>query len=40
MIYVSHHAGEMKRMARSVVRLSEGKVVAVGGVEIVPGDVI
>ena len=38
MIYVSHHPDEIRRLARSVVRLSEGKVVAAGGVEIIPGD--
>jgi molybdate transport system ATP-binding protein len=31
MVYVSHHADELRRMATSVVRLEAGRVVAVGG---------
>jgi molybdate transport system ATP-binding protein len=34
MIYVSHHAAELRRMATSVVRLEAGQVVAVGGKEL------
>jgi molybdate transport system ATP-binding protein len=34
MIYVSHHAGELRRLARSVVRLDAGRVTAVGGLEL------
>jgi molybdate transport system ATP-binding protein len=34
MIYVSHHAGELKRIATTVVRIDGGKVLAVGGVEL------
>jgi molybdate transport system ATP-binding protein len=34
MIYVSHDATEVKRIATRVVRLEAGRVVAVGGVEI------
>jgi molybdate transport system ATP-binding protein len=34
MIYVSHHAGELRRIASSVVRLDAGRVVAVGGGEL------
>ena len=35
MIYVSHDAGEVKRIANRVVRLEAGKVAAAGGVELV-----
>ena len=35
MIYVSHDASEVKRIATCVVRLDAGKVVAEGGVELV-----
>lgn len=35
MIYVSHDAGEVKRIATRVVRLEAGKVAAAGGVELV-----
>ena len=34
MIYVSHNAAEVKRIASRVVRLDAGKVVATGGVEL------
>src|SRR5262249_51582680 len=34
MIYVSHQAGEILRIASQVVRLEEGQVVAVGGPEM------
>jgi molybdate transport system ATP-binding protein len=34
MVYVSHHSGELRRIATSVVRLDAGKVVAVGGKEL------
>ena len=34
MVYVSHHAGELRRLATSVVRLDAGRVVAVGGKEL------
>ena len=34
MIYVSHDAAEVKRIANRVVRLEAGRVVGVGGVEI------
>jgi molybdate transport system ATP-binding protein len=34
MVYVSHHAGELRRMATSVVRLEAGRVAAVGGKEL------
>jgi molybdate transport system ATP-binding protein len=33
MIYVSHHAGELQRIATSVVRLQSGHVAAIGGLE-------
>src|SRR5438067_234023 len=34
MVYVSHHAGELRRIANSVVRLEGGRVAAVGGKEL------
>jgi len=34
MVYVSHHAGELRRIATSVVRLDGGRVVGVGGIEL------
>ena len=34
MVYVSHHAGELRRIATSVVRLDGGRVTAVGGKEL------
>jgi molybdate transport system ATP-binding protein len=36
MIYVSHDAGEVARIATHVVRLEDGRVVATGGVEVLP----
>jgi molybdate transport system ATP-binding protein len=34
MVYVSHHAGELKRIATSVVLLDAGRVAATGGIEV------
>jgi molybdate transport system ATP-binding protein len=34
MVYVSHHAGELRRIANSVVRLDGGRVAAAGGREL------
>jgi molybdate transport system ATP-binding protein len=34
MIYVSHHAAELKRVATAVVRIEGGRVLAVGGNEL------
>src|SRR5207253_9105597 len=34
MVYVSHHAGELRRIATSVVRIEDGRVAAVGGKEL------
>jgi len=34
MIYVSHHAAEVKRLATSVVHMEAGRVVAVGGLDL------
>jgi molybdate transport system ATP-binding protein len=34
MVYVSHHAGELRRLATSVVRLEGGRVIAKGGTEL------
>jgi molybdate transport system ATP-binding protein len=35
MIYVSHHAAEVKRIASTVVRIEDGRVIGVGGPEII-----
>jgi molybdate transport system ATP-binding protein len=37
MVYVSHHAGELRRIATSVVRIEGGRVAAVGGKELLEG---
>ncbi len=34
MIYVSHYARELKRIANVIVRLQDGKVASIGGIEI------
>ena len=34
MVYVSHHAGELKRIATSVVLLDAGRVTATGGIDV------
>jgi molybdate transport system ATP-binding protein len=34
MVYVSHHAGELRRIATNVVRIDSGRVMAVGGKEL------
>ena len=34
MIYVSHHAAEVRRIATTVVRIESGRVMAVGGAEL------
>ncbi len=34
MVYVSHHAGELRRIATSVVWLEGGRVTAVRGMEL------
>jgi molybdate transport system ATP-binding protein len=36
MVFVSHDAGEMRRLATNVVMLKHGKVIASGGVEVLP----
>lgn len=33
MIYVSHQAGEIRRLASRVVRIDSGKVAGIGGLE-------
>ena len=35
MIYVSHHAAEVKRIATTIVRIDAGRVAGIGGAEIV-----
>ena len=37
MVYVSHDAAEMRQLATQVVMLSRGRVIAFGGVEVLPG---
>jgi molybdate transport system ATP-binding protein len=34
MIYVSHDAGEVRRIARRVVRIEDGRVIATGGLDL------
>jgi len=34
MIYVSHHAAEVKRIATTIVRIEEGRVIGAGGAEL------
>jgi molybdate transport system ATP-binding protein len=34
MVYVSHQAGEIVRLASQVVRVEDGKVQAIGGLEL------
>ena len=34
MIYVSHHAAEVKRIASTIVRIEAGRVTGVGGAEL------
>jgi molybdate transport system ATP-binding protein len=38
MVYVSHQAGELRRIATDVVRLEGGRVAAVGGKELLDSD--
>jgi molybdate transport system ATP-binding protein len=40
MVYVSHHADEVRRIATSVVRIDAGRVVAVGGPELLHSDTV
>src|SRR3954464_2159654 len=35
MIYVSHHAAEVKRIATTIVRIESGRVIGIGGPEII-----
>ena len=37
MVYVSHDAAEMRQLATQVVMLRRGRVIAFGGVEVLPG---
>jgi molybdate transport system ATP-binding protein len=37
MVYVSHHAAEIRRIATDVVRLEGGRVAAIGGTELLDG---
>jgi len=39
MIYVSHQAGEIQRVASQVVRIEDGRVFAAGGLELLDADV-
>jgi len=39
MIYVSHQAGEITRIASQVVRIEDGRVLAVGGLELLDAEV-
>jgi molybdate transport system ATP-binding protein len=37
MVYVSHDADEMRQLATQVVMLRRGRVIAFGGLEVLPG---
>jgi molybdate transport system ATP-binding protein len=37
MLYVSHHAGALRRVANTVVRIEAGRVTAIGGKELLDG---
>ncbi len=37
MVYVSHFAGELQQIATTVIRLDQGRVLAVGGLELLAG---
>jgi molybdate transport system ATP-binding protein len=39
MVYVSHQAGEIQRLASQVVRIEDGRVLAVGGLDLLDADV-
>jgi molybdate transport system ATP-binding protein len=39
MIYVSHQAGEIQRLASQVVRIEDGRVIAVGGLDLLDAEV-
>jgi molybdate transport system ATP-binding protein len=39
MIYVSHQAGEITRLASQVVRIEDGRVLAVGGLDLLDAEV-
>ena len=34
MVYVSHDAGEVRRLATRVIRVQDGKIIAQGGVDV------
>ena len=36
MVYVSHDAAEMRRLATEVVMLEQGRMVAAGGIDLLP----
>ena len=38
MIYVSHQAGEITRLASQVVRIEDGRVLAAGGLELLDAE--
>jgi len=38
MVYVSHQAGEILRLASQVVRIDDGRVVASGGLELLDAE--
>jgi molybdate transport system ATP-binding protein len=39
MIYVSHQAGEIQRLASQVVQIEDGSVIAVGGLELLDAEI-
>lgn len=36
MVFVSHDAGEMRQIATNIVMLKDGKIIAFGGIEVLP----
>jgi molybdate transport system ATP-binding protein len=40
MVYVSHQAGEILKVASQVVRIEDGRVLAVGGLELLDAEVV
>ncbi len=37
MVYVSHHAAEVRRIATAVVRIEAGRVIGIGGTDLIEG---
>jgi molybdate transport system ATP-binding protein len=37
MVYVSHHAAEVRRIANAIVRIEAGRVIGIGGTDLIEG---